>query len=268
MNYINDKLGEHLHELSPAMQDVMQRVRQTGLHKVAAQLRGVPEFTLHTGMQELAFKLAYTHLRNQKIASGIRSLTDLEAAGVIKSANIVTEGLSKGLSKGKGAIKSLLGKGSAGAAKTPPANVARTVTNSPTAQGHMRVLNDLNRTKGRPRLPEGWKAPGVSKPPPANLGQSGGRGVSVPPSATGSSGRLPKKSVSMQQPGTVPHMRTLPSKPAPATMPGGPTSVLTPSVGSQHTRNLFPTYDKARLGTLSELKKRQASRAAPSFFAP
>jgi len=85
MENIITKLGSQT-SLSPAMLNVVQGVRQVGLHKIAAQMRGQDAFGLEHAVFELGTKLAYNYLKQQKIASGIRSLKTLEAQGDIKLA--------------------------------------------------------------------------------------------------------------------------------------------------------------------------------------
>lgn len=81
---IMEKLGSQ--SLSPAMQTVMLRAKSAGLHKIAANMRGVDNFTFRDAVLELSTKLAYDHLKRQKIASGMRALRALEASGDIKLA--------------------------------------------------------------------------------------------------------------------------------------------------------------------------------------
>lgn len=86
MDDIINKLASH--PLSPAMQDVMQRVRQVGLHKIAAAQYGYDDFTLAHAVLELGTKLAYQHLKQQKIATGMRALQSLEADNTVKLSNV------------------------------------------------------------------------------------------------------------------------------------------------------------------------------------
>lgn len=78
-----EKLGSTQLNMSPAVRDVMQRVREVGLHKVAAHLHGVPEFNIQVAAQVLGTKLASHHLRFSKVAAGIRALHALDQAGEI-----------------------------------------------------------------------------------------------------------------------------------------------------------------------------------------
>ena len=71
-------------QLNPAILDIINRTRVVGLHKVAAHISNRTEFTLRDAVQELGTKLAYEHLKNQKIASGLGSLRELQGAGIVK----------------------------------------------------------------------------------------------------------------------------------------------------------------------------------------
>jgi len=71
-------------QLNPAVLDIINRTRVVGLHKVAAHITNRDEFTLRDAIQELGTKLAYEHLKNQKIASGLGSLRELQGAGIVK----------------------------------------------------------------------------------------------------------------------------------------------------------------------------------------
>jgi len=85
MSYDNimAKLASDQINVSPAMRDIMQRVRQAGLHKVAAQINGVPEFTLRTAASELGFQLLKSHLKHTKIAAGLRAYDALVEVGEV-----------------------------------------------------------------------------------------------------------------------------------------------------------------------------------------
>jgi len=67
------KLGSSELTFSPQMQDVMQRVREAGLHKVAAPLYDLPGVTLKTAVHSLGISLLQQHYKYQKIASGLES---------------------------------------------------------------------------------------------------------------------------------------------------------------------------------------------------
>jgi hypothetical protein len=82
-----DKLMEkvssaELH-MSPALQDVMARVRTVGLHKAAAAVNGMPEITVKTAAQRLGARLVERHRRYEKIASGLQSLVFIEKTAVL-----------------------------------------------------------------------------------------------------------------------------------------------------------------------------------------
>jgi hypothetical protein len=70
--------------LSPHILDIVGRVRTVGLHKIAAQLRNKETFGLDDALKELGTKLSYDYLKQQKIASGLRSLSALHADGTVK----------------------------------------------------------------------------------------------------------------------------------------------------------------------------------------
>lgn len=74
---------EILASMSPAMRDVMQRVREVGLHKVAAQIHNQPEFTLKVAAQVLGTELMRQHYKFSKVAAGIRALQALDQTGEI-----------------------------------------------------------------------------------------------------------------------------------------------------------------------------------------
>jgi hypothetical protein len=75
-------------QLNPAVLDIINRTRVVGLHKVAAHITNRDEFTLRDAIQELGTKLAYEHLKNQKIASGLGSLRELHNADIVKLSNL------------------------------------------------------------------------------------------------------------------------------------------------------------------------------------
>ena len=83
-------------QLNPAILDIINRTRVVGLHKVAAHISNRPEFTLRDAVQELGTKLAYEHLKNQKIASGLGSLRELQGAGIVKLSNSVGQMVGHG----------------------------------------------------------------------------------------------------------------------------------------------------------------------------
>lgn len=87
-----------LHNASPAFHDVMQRTREVGLHKVAARLHAVPQFTFKTAAQVLGTQLIQSHLRFNKVATGIRALQALDQAGDITIQKVARAGaLSKAM---------------------------------------------------------------------------------------------------------------------------------------------------------------------------
>lgn len=71
---------------SAPLRDVVQRVREVGLHKVAADLHGVPEFNIKTAVAVLGQRLLLNQARYEKIASGIRALNALDEGGDVKLA--------------------------------------------------------------------------------------------------------------------------------------------------------------------------------------
>lgn len=60
------KIAQH-----PALVDTMQRVRERGLHKVAAVMYELPEVNLPSVVQKLGAALYESHLRQQQIQKGI-----------------------------------------------------------------------------------------------------------------------------------------------------------------------------------------------------
>jgi len=60
------------------IQDTLQRVREVGLHKVAAKLEGLPEINLKTAATHLGTALLHHHAKFQKINSGLDALQFLE----------------------------------------------------------------------------------------------------------------------------------------------------------------------------------------------
>jgi hypothetical protein len=75
-------------QFSPSVLDIVARTRALGLHKVAAHTHNCAEYGLPEVIKELGTKLAYAHLKQQKIASGLTSLRDLHADNTIKLADI------------------------------------------------------------------------------------------------------------------------------------------------------------------------------------
>jgi len=94
-----EKLGNAQVNLSPAMNDLMQRVREVGLHKVAAHTHGVSRFTIKTAAWYIGKELTRQHLKYSKIASGIRALQALDQSGEIT--------LEKNAAPGAGLLKEL-----------------------------------------------------------------------------------------------------------------------------------------------------------------
>jgi hypothetical protein len=78
-----EKLGNAQVNLNPAMHDLMQRVREVGLHKVAAHTHRVSKFTLKTAAWYIGKELTRQHMKFSKIASGIRALQALDQSGEI-----------------------------------------------------------------------------------------------------------------------------------------------------------------------------------------
>ena len=124
---IMHKLSSAELTLSPQMQDVIQRVRETGLHKVAAPLYGIDELTLKTAVQQLSTSLLAQHYKYQKIASGLESYAVVngektaglpEMLGAVKSVGQKTWGaLNRPLGRAPAAaevVGAVSGKGIAG----------------------------------------------------------------------------------------------------------------------------------------------------------
>lgn len=74
-------------QLNPHVLDIVLRTRQLGLHKVAAHTNNCAEYGLAEVIRDLGTKLAYAHLKQQKIASGLGSLRELQLANIIKLSN-------------------------------------------------------------------------------------------------------------------------------------------------------------------------------------
>lgn len=78
-----EKVGSSQLTLSPPLQDLMQRVRENGLHKVAAPLNAMPEFTFKNVITKLGEQMCLSQLKHQKIATGLRDLSRLAKQGSI-----------------------------------------------------------------------------------------------------------------------------------------------------------------------------------------
>lgn len=78
------KLASQDFKLNPNLQDVMQRVREVGLHKVAAQMHNVPEFNIRVAVENLGMQLCLGELRREKIASGLQAYNALVEVGEIR----------------------------------------------------------------------------------------------------------------------------------------------------------------------------------------
>lgn len=59
-------------------QDTLQRVREVGLHKVAAQMSGLPEVNIKTAVAHLGKSLMLHQAKFRKINSGLDALQFLE----------------------------------------------------------------------------------------------------------------------------------------------------------------------------------------------
>jgi hypothetical protein len=81
------KLSSEKIHLGPNLQDVMQRVREVGLHKVAAKLHDVPELDIKTAANILGARLLEAHLRQTKIAAGLRAYDALLEVGALPLAS-------------------------------------------------------------------------------------------------------------------------------------------------------------------------------------
>lgn len=82
------KLSETHLSMSPPLRDTLQRVRETGLHKVAAQEHGVPSFGIKEAAEVLGRRLVFNRLKQEKIASGLAALGALSCQGDVKLASI------------------------------------------------------------------------------------------------------------------------------------------------------------------------------------
>ena len=85
---LEQKLAEHKLTFSPPILDLMQRVREHGLHKVASHLYNTKEFNVKVAVQLLGERLYTKDKKYQKIASGLRVLKVLEELEATKTANI------------------------------------------------------------------------------------------------------------------------------------------------------------------------------------
>ncbi len=59
---------------NPVIQDVLQRVREAGLHKVASQMYNLEQIDLKSVITKLGQDLVYHQLKHKKIAEGLRDL--------------------------------------------------------------------------------------------------------------------------------------------------------------------------------------------------
>jgi len=80
---IMQKLANQHLGLPPALRDVMQRVREQGLHKTAGYMYGVPEITLKEAATIIGVKLAHMQAKHARVQRGLHKLALLEAAGDI-----------------------------------------------------------------------------------------------------------------------------------------------------------------------------------------
>lgn len=92
INGLTDKLAANYDKLPAAVLDIVNRTRTVGLHKIAAQLRNKKDFGLEDVVKELGTKLAYEYLKQQKIASGLKSLRDLHTDGTVKLSGLLRLG--------------------------------------------------------------------------------------------------------------------------------------------------------------------------------
>jgi hypothetical protein len=60
------------------VRDTVQRVRETGLHKVAAKMHGVPEINIKTAMAEMGKALYAHHMKHRAIRSGLHAFEFLD----------------------------------------------------------------------------------------------------------------------------------------------------------------------------------------------
>jgi len=63
---------------NPAFQQIIRQVQENGLHKMGEHLHG-EDFSLKTAIQHLATQQIYNDLKQQKIASGLKSLNQIDA---------------------------------------------------------------------------------------------------------------------------------------------------------------------------------------------
>lgn len=63
---------------NPVIQDVLQRIREAGLHKVASHMYGLEQVDLRSVVTKLGQDLMYHQLKHRKIAEGLRDLARSE----------------------------------------------------------------------------------------------------------------------------------------------------------------------------------------------
>lgn len=115
-----EKLGNVQLNMSPALTDLMQRVREVGLHKIAARMHNIPEFNIKAAAQLLGTKLVHQHFKYSKIASGIRALQALDQSGEITLEKTAMPPLPAAAMRGGGGFsKAMLEAGSGGRLFSP-----------------------------------------------------------------------------------------------------------------------------------------------------
>lgn len=92
---IMEKVAATHLNMSPAMQDVILRVKTAGLHKAAAPFIGTSEICIKTATQYLGTELLRQHYKYQKIASSLDALAALDGEKTANMAAIL--GKLKGL---------------------------------------------------------------------------------------------------------------------------------------------------------------------------
>lgn len=128
---IFEKLSNQQLNFNPSLKDVMQRVREVGLHKVAAQIHGTKEFGFKEAAQALGTRLVEHHLKYAKVNEGIKALNRLAENGDVdlsKSAGMMSNVMSKLKPAAKGAddpFMAAAGKETAGFAGEGAARQAR-----------------------------------------------------------------------------------------------------------------------------------------------
>lgn len=114
------KIAEADLPVNAHIMNIINKVRETGLHKVAGDLQGIEDFNIRTAAEHLASKMLYTHYKYQKIAQGLEAYPDDEY-DFYKQANIFRNlwnraqaGFTQGSAAGRQAAQAARPRGLAG----------------------------------------------------------------------------------------------------------------------------------------------------------